>query len=181
MSDLPILNPELSVSAIGFQTWNEDVIGVLITPWFMNLVMISHSAEAWRGQRAGDKRAYRFAAGEFEFVFSREERLGEFMSCSLFSPVLEFEDQAAAEATAREVMKALFNEENREQFTPQEIGPDRDEGFDEGKSLTEEVLEGIATIGNATRNNLDHSISRRDLFRGRFLLPHSQIDNNSHE
>lgn len=37
-----------------------------------------------------------------------EEECGAFQFCSLFSPVLEFADQAAAEAVARTVMVELF-------------------------------------------------------------------------
>ena len=40
MRDLPLYNPELEVEALGFQALDDQWVGVLITPWFMNLVRL---------------------------------------------------------------------------------------------------------------------------------------------
>ena len=34
--DMPFYNERLGVEAVGFQAWDGDVIGVLITPWFLS-------------------------------------------------------------------------------------------------------------------------------------------------
>ena len=44
MRDLPIVNPRLAVEAVGFEQWEDQDLGVLITPWFMNLVLLPDSA-----------------------------------------------------------------------------------------------------------------------------------------
>ncbi|TXH61274.1 MAG: [NiFe]-hydrogenase assembly chaperone HybE, partial [Burkholderiaceae bacterium] len=41
----------------------------------------------------------------FEFLGAHEEGFGPFEACSLFSPMFQFEDQAAALATAEEVLR----------------------------------------------------------------------------
>ena len=41
MAGLPMNNPALKVAAVGFQPWAEDyLLGVLITPWAINLVVL---------------------------------------------------------------------------------------------------------------------------------------------
>lgn len=108
MRDLPFLNQALSVEAVGFRPWEGHSLGVLITPWFMSLILLPHDSAAWRSAVVGDAVTYAFPAGEFEFIAAREDGIGEFQSCSLFSPVLEFVDQASARLTAEAALRALF-------------------------------------------------------------------------
>ncbi len=116
MKGLPFLNPELRVEAVGFVPWDTGALGVLVTPWFMNLVLLPGTAE-WPQLRVGDKVRQCFPSGCYEFTVGDEPGVGRYQGCSLFSPMLEFEDQAAAVATAAEVMRGLQDKENREDLT----------------------------------------------------------------
>lgn len=40
MGGIPILNPALCVSAVGVRQWQGEWLAVLVTPWFMNLVLL---------------------------------------------------------------------------------------------------------------------------------------------
>jgi hypothetical protein len=40
MRDLPVYNPALAVAAIGFRALDDHAFGVIVTPWFMNLVRV---------------------------------------------------------------------------------------------------------------------------------------------
>ena len=40
MIDVPMLNPRLAVQAVGFRDWRGGWLGILITPWFMNLMLL---------------------------------------------------------------------------------------------------------------------------------------------
>jgi [NiFe] hydrogenase assembly HybE family chaperone len=51
----------------------------------------------------------RFPAGRFDFLVGEEAGLGRYQMCSLFSPVLEFEDQEAARIAGRAALAALFD------------------------------------------------------------------------
>jgi [NiFe] hydrogenase assembly HybE family chaperone len=115
MRGLPFVNERLSVEAVGFRRWNGRWLGVLITPWFMNLVLLPLDAPGarWQSLRQGAAAAYEFPAGVFEFIGGHEDAIGEFQSCSLFSPVFEFADQATARATAEAALAALFDAQNR--------------------------------------------------------------------
>jgi [NiFe] hydrogenase assembly HybE family chaperone len=115
MRGLPFVNERLAVEAVGFRRWNGRWLGVLITPWFMNLVLLPDDAPdaRWQSLRHGAAAAYEFPAGVFEFIGGHEAAIGEFQSCSLFSPVFEFADQATARATAEAALAALFDAQNR--------------------------------------------------------------------
>ncbi len=115
MRGLPFVNERLAVEAVGFRRWNGRWLGVLITPWFMNLVLLPDEGPQarWQSLRPGASAAYEFPAGVFEFIGNREDAIGEFQSCSLFSPVFEFADQATARATAEAALVALLDAQNR--------------------------------------------------------------------
>jgi [NiFe] hydrogenase assembly HybE family chaperone len=112
MRGLSFVNPSLAVEAVGFAPWDAHWLGCLVTPWFMNLVLLPREAAAWHSVPAGDKVAYRFPAGVYEFIAGREEAIGEYQVCSLFSPMLEFADHESARLTAQAALGALFDAAN---------------------------------------------------------------------
>ncbi len=130
MQGLPLLHPGLKVQALGFElhaaqptsqavpstpTWAS---GVLITPWFMNLLRLPLAAltplqaleAGWLASGHSGQR--QLGAYHFDFLGANEGdaqagALGAFECCSLFSPMFEFADQAAALATGTEVLRLL--------------------------------------------------------------------------
>lgn len=107
MQDLAFLNPNLRVEAVGFRPWEGQWLGALVTPWFLNLLLLPGGGE-WTSLAAGSERFVTFPAGCFRFIAGHETGLGESHSCSLFSPVLEFADHEAARLTAEAALAALF-------------------------------------------------------------------------
>jgi len=114
MAGLGFLNPALRVEAVAFEPWQGHWLGVMVTPWFMNLVLLPRELEAWRPLAVGAKRKLRFPAGVYEFIGADDAMVGEHQTCSLYSPMLEFEDQAAARLVARLAREALFDAANAE-------------------------------------------------------------------
>lgn len=110
MAGLGLSHPLLRVEAVGFRDWEQHQIGVLVTPWAMNLVVLAaDGADAAPLKLGPDRRqAWRFPSGEYDLMGGEEPECGAFQCCSLFSPMHEFADQAAAVATAAEIMRALF-------------------------------------------------------------------------
>ena len=109
MRDMPMLNPALSVEAVGFRPWREHWLGVLITPWFMNLVLMPREREKWQPLAQRETRHYAFPAGVFEFIGAHNAVLGDYQACSLFSPMFEFSDPGGARATAVAALDLLFD------------------------------------------------------------------------
>lgn len=108
MRDVPVLNPALSVQALGFSSYQQNWLGVLITPWFMNLLLLPESENIWLGQQPGSKFSQAFPYGEFEFTVANEAQLGVYAQCSLFSPMFQFEGQTAAVTAALAALQALL-------------------------------------------------------------------------
>lgn len=110
MADLAVCHPQLDVRAIGFELSAEEpevAWGVLLTPWFMNLLRLplQEGAAPVLGERESATRSH--GGHAFEFLGAFEPALGAYESCSLFSPMFDFADQATAEAMAREVLALL--------------------------------------------------------------------------
>ncbi len=103
MADVSMLNPALHVQAVGFQRFQQAWLGVLITPWFMNLMYFRDD-----NRLKGTKISHRFPAGKFEFTVGYEKELGFYQSCSLYSPIFEFEEQDIAVLTAQAVLDTLL-------------------------------------------------------------------------
>jgi len=99
MRELPIYNDALAVEAVGFRIHGDALAGILITPWFMNLVLrpldgslASHSP--------GSSISHAFPVGAIDFNVGDIDGIGRIASCSLFSPMFEFGEMDVARATA---------------------------------------------------------------------------------
>ena len=110
MAGIPILHPGLRVQAVGFEAQGDEAaatVGVLVTPWFMNLVLVPGAAESWQSVAPGLRLFRNFPSGDFAFLGSNEPEVGEFQSCSLFSPMGQFADQDGAREVALAALEAL--------------------------------------------------------------------------
>jgi [NiFe] hydrogenase assembly HybE family chaperone len=117
MRGLPFLNQQLVVEAVGFsaQIAGENaatgVLGILITPWFMNLIWLPENTGTILAQGASGE--HQFGGQCLSFIGAEGEDIGVYESCSLFSPMFEFADQDAARQTAEQVLALLRNAPER--------------------------------------------------------------------
>lgn len=109
MAGLPILNPALAVEAVGFRSWQGHWLGVLITPWFMNVMLLPGAEADWHNVAEGKWTVWRLPAGERRFYSIVESALGEVHAHSLYSPVSRFSDQDSARAEAQHCLNQLFD------------------------------------------------------------------------
>jgi [NiFe] hydrogenase assembly HybE family chaperone len=163
MQGLPFVNPALSVEAVDLLPWNGHWLGVLITPWFMNLMLLPDDAGAWPALRPGEKCEQSFPAGTFEFIAGHESEAGGYLACSLFSPMFEFADHESARLTAGAARAALFDATNLE-HTDIALHPRAPERADALKPD-----DGGGGPLEALRENLSTSLSRREFLQGGFL------------
>lgn len=145
-----MVNPALRVQAVDFQPWDQHWLGVLVTPWFMNLMLMPRIAAHWSPIGERETRHYVFPAGVFEFIGGRDAELGDYQACSLFSPMFEFAHADAAADVAQASLKALF---------------------DPGHRLPDTVAAGASTqdatpAGDAA-GNAQPALSKRDFLFGR--------------
>lgn len=110
MAGVPIMNLKLRVEAVGFEP-DEDkdapgLVGVLISPWFMNLVWLPND-ETVPAAPVGATRSRRIGGEALDFIGAEVDDVGRYEACSIWSPMFEFEDQAAARATAKALLELL--------------------------------------------------------------------------
>lgn len=189
MADIPLLNEALSVAAFGFdhpadlsetpaaaitcaslQTYR---VGVLLTPWFMNLLLLPLQPEALDDLEAGEKVSHILPAGRFEFVVGQEGALGLYLSCSLFSPVFQFEDQDTACLTAQAVLEEVLTspegepEINQDEENMQAIWRGELPAPEEAPEVAELGEDSSPAIVQTSREaKTPQALSRRDLLRG---------------
>lgn len=108
MRDLPIYNGLLRVEAVGARLCGDDVVCVLISPWFMNVIVMPLDPARAQGAPEGSNRDLRFPSGDYEAIVGRLDGVGYYDSISLFSPMFEFSDQAVARTTAESAADGLF-------------------------------------------------------------------------
>jgi [NiFe] hydrogenase assembly HybE family chaperone len=108
MADLPLNNPALRVEAVGFRLWQGLWVGVVITPWAINLLLLPAGSSAFAPLALGKRHTWTFPSGDYPFMGSADADLGPYQFCSLFSPTFEFTTQADARTAAHAAMAALF-------------------------------------------------------------------------
>ena len=102
MRDLPIYNASLGFEAWGFQPLDDaTLVGIVITPWFMNLVLLPVVREPLDPARYGEVRKVAFPAGIRRFRYAGDPAVGAIWTSGLHSPMDVFTSPAQARAEAR--------------------------------------------------------------------------------
>ena len=171
MRDVPLLNPALAVQAVGFRVWEDYCLGVLITPWFMNLMLLPLDGDVWAALPSGTKINQSFPSGTYEFILGEETRIGRYLMYSLCSPVFEFHNQEAAVVTAEAVMEGLMDAENRDVVSvrEQEIRKIWRGDKEAAAAVADADADGEAVNRPSLEERIQKPVSRRDLIRGAFL------------
>ncbi len=109
MRDLPLHNPIVAIEAVGFRRFGDDaLIGVVLTPWFMNLTILPIEPAPMAMAEIGRNVVIELPAGERTFVIGGDEQIGLYKACSLHSPVLAFTLPGQARAEAQRTLAVLM-------------------------------------------------------------------------
>jgi len=154
MEGLNFFNPALEVEAVGFAPWESHWLGVMVTPWCINLMLLPRERAGWTSLAQGNTLRYRFPAGDYDFISSRDEAVGEYQMCSLISPVLEFPDHATAREVARLARAALLDPANAPV-------PDVPEAAEDDAIAPPSIAQ--------LQEQAKAPMSKREFLRGRFL------------
>jgi [NiFe] hydrogenase assembly HybE family chaperone len=110
MKDLPIFNARLRVEAVDFRDWQGRMIGVMISPWFMNLVLLAAPDDDTQAFTQGASSDWDFPAGNYQFHGAEVAGIPH-LTAALFSTVSDFPDQQSARSVAEAVLERLFDED----------------------------------------------------------------------
>ncbi len=108
MRDLPLFNAALEVEAIGFRPVEKGWIGILITPWFMNLIRLPEQRVPMDMARIGHKAMVMLPSGEREMMVGGDEVIGTYEALSLHSPMFAFGSQQQARSEAKRCLESLL-------------------------------------------------------------------------
>ena len=108
MRGLPIVNSRLEVEAVGFRAVGDDQVGILITPWFMNLVVLPGD-DSLDEIAQGVEVEWAFPAGDYSLMSCRDDELGAYLTAILFRTVADFPDQDTARAIATTILESIFS------------------------------------------------------------------------
>lgn len=108
MRDLPFIHPGLAVEAVGFRQHESDWLGVVVTPWFLNLFLIFGGGRLWEDIPAGERRHVALPCGALQFIADDDPDLGTYQYCPLIAPVTDLPDMATARQAALDALAAVF-------------------------------------------------------------------------
>ncbi len=176
MQGIPILNPMIEVQALGFQEWQGRVLGVIITPWLMNLVLLPAEGEDWSQMELGHKQPHEFPSRSYKFMINDIEGIGPCQTCSLCSPMRDFASHEQAVQVAQDFLDGLMVETKltEEDLVDEDLlgrvmrGEDTSDidlsQFDEIEPV---LVESATDPGQAeVQVTVEKKLSRRDLLRG---------------
>lgn len=128
MRGLPFVNEALNVKAVGFCSFEGQLVGALVTPWFMNLIVLPAAGADWSGVVSGHKKLLEFPSGAYEFTAALRDggdgALPGYWACSLFSPMFNFTTMLQAVDTAQAAVRGLLDPALHPQFgTAQTAAP----------------------------------------------------------
>ena len=106
MRQLPVYNDKLDIKIIGLQRWQEGLLCVAATPWCMNIMLLPGEETASRME--GTTRDVEFPSGTYSFIAGELAGVGPIESCSLFSPMEQFDDPDVVAAVARHALRELL-------------------------------------------------------------------------
>jgi [NiFe] hydrogenase assembly HybE family chaperone len=103
MRDLPVYNDALAVEAVGFRSCGDALVGVVITPWFINAIHLRLQPVPIDWSKIGHKVERVLPSGPVVFTRGGDEATGAYDALSLHSPVNGFtsREMARREAAAR--------------------------------------------------------------------------------
>ncbi|MCG6968959.1 MAG: [NiFe]-hydrogenase assembly chaperone HybE [Gammaproteobacteria bacterium] len=121
---LPIYNAKLAVEAIDFQSCEGGQIGVLITPWFVNVMLFPDDATSWQFKELGEKVKFTLPSGEHEFTVGEEDAIGRYLFRSVVSPTHCYKSQPPARSAASKALSDLLVPAQNEEDTVDNNQPD---------------------------------------------------------
>ncbi|RRJ83663.1 [NiFe]-hydrogenase assembly chaperone HybE [Aestuariirhabdus litorea] len=109
MQDMPLINRRVAVEAVGFEEWEGHWLGVLITPWFINLLLLRKDGSPWPQLELGKGNEINiaFPQGVYRFSPREETGVGRYLCCSLMSPLQEIKSHEEARGLALDVMRVI--------------------------------------------------------------------------
>ncbi|WP_145590049.1 hydrogenase-2 assembly chaperone [Yersinia aleksiciae] len=87
MRGLPFYRDHIPLRACGFQLFEQQWIGALLTPWMLSLVVFPGPEQRWQRRVVGERLMLALPCGPLGFTVSEVAGCGQYLSRSLMSPL----------------------------------------------------------------------------------------------
>ncbi|AIN19868.1 [NiFe] hydrogenase assembly chaperone, HybE family domain protein [Yersinia rochesterensis] len=87
MRGLPFYRDHIPLRACGFQLFEQQWIGALLTPWMLSLVVLPGPQQSWQRRAVGERLVLALPCGAMGFTVSEIAGCGQYLSRSLMSPL----------------------------------------------------------------------------------------------
>lgn len=87
MRDLPFFHSQIPIRACGFQLFEQQWIGCMLTPWMLSLLVLPGPQQRWEPRQIGEKLALELPCGNVGFTVGYLASCGQYLACSLMSPL----------------------------------------------------------------------------------------------
>lgn len=104
------VNPALTCAAVGFSRYRGDWIGVLITPWFMDILLLPGGGDLWGDIPVGQRRYVELPRGTVPFTAAADPEIGPYQHSPLVAPVSALTDMATALDLAAVAMRGIVGD-----------------------------------------------------------------------
>ncbi|MCS3601817.1 [NiFe] hydrogenase assembly HybE family chaperone [Buttiauxella sp. BIGb0471] len=87
MRQLPFYRAHIPVRACGFQLFEHQWLGCMLTPWMLSLMVLPGPGEIWPTRAIGEKLALALPCGNVRFTVGEMDGCGQYLASSLMSPL----------------------------------------------------------------------------------------------
>ena len=107
--DYPQANPALQVKAIGFTRCEGDWVGVMVTPWFVHLLLLPGGGTLWGDIPDGQRRYLDLPGSTFYFTATEAPEVGPYQYTALLDRIDQVPDMATAQGLADDALRTALN------------------------------------------------------------------------
>ncbi len=87
MRALPFFQPQIPIRACGFQLFEQQWVGALLTPWMLSLLVLPGPGQLWPRRSVGARLALALPCGNVGFTLGEIDGCGQYLGSSLMSPL----------------------------------------------------------------------------------------------
>lgn len=87
MHGLPFVHPQMPVHVPPFTLFEEQWLGCALTPWMLSLLVLPGPGQCWPRRNVSQRLGLQLPYGAMTFIVGELPALGQYLSCSLLSPL----------------------------------------------------------------------------------------------
>jgi [NiFe] hydrogenase assembly HybE family chaperone len=107
MIDMPFCDKNVPIYAAPFVVYEDQWLGVLLTPWTLSILLFPGFEQHWPQRKIGDKLAIEINAQHYTFMVNEQPQLGQYLACSLMSPVVGISNADGGKTLVKDLMNKL--------------------------------------------------------------------------